>query len=116
MAEPNAPVAPDAPAEAVLAAYREIATIELVLRRLSARIAERIGQEVRGDARRLREEYRRNFESYRAELCRKARDLRIDKRKVMLDQPLRELGTFMVEIELADGTTAAVKTIISEEK
>jgi len=47
---------------------------------------------------------------------RDARDLRIDKRKVKLDQPLRELGTFMVEIELADATTAAVKTIISEEK
>jgi large subunit ribosomal protein L9 len=47
---------------------------------------------------------------------RDARDLRIDKRKVKLDQPLRELGTFMVEIELTDGTTAAVKTIISEEK
>ena len=47
---------------------------------------------------------------------REARDLRIDKRKVKLDQPLRELGTFMVEIELTDGATAAVKTIISEEK
>jgi large subunit ribosomal protein L9 len=47
---------------------------------------------------------------------RDARDLRIDKRNVKLDQPLRELGTFMVEIELADGTAAAVKTIISEEK
>jgi large subunit ribosomal protein L9 len=46
---------------------------------------------------------------------REARDLRIDKRKVRLEQPLRELGTFMVEIELADGTVAAVKTIISEE-
>jgi large subunit ribosomal protein L9 len=47
---------------------------------------------------------------------RDARDLRIEKRKVKLEQPLRELGTFMVEIELADGTTAAVKTIISEER
>ena len=47
---------------------------------------------------------------------RDARDLRIDKRKVMLDQPLRELGTFMVEIDLGDGNIAAVKTIISEEK
>jgi large subunit ribosomal protein L9 len=46
---------------------------------------------------------------------RDARDLRIDKRKVQLDQPLRELGTFMVQIELADGATASVKTIISEE-
>jgi large subunit ribosomal protein L9 len=47
---------------------------------------------------------------------RDARDLRIDKRKVRLEQPLREVGTFMVEIELADGTVTAVKTIISEEK
>jgi large subunit ribosomal protein L9 len=47
---------------------------------------------------------------------RDARDLRIDKRKVRLDAPLRELGTFMVEIELVDGTVASVKTIISEEK
>jgi large subunit ribosomal protein L9 len=47
---------------------------------------------------------------------REARDLRIDKRRVKLEQPLRQLGTHMVEIELPDGTTAAVKTIISEEK
>jgi large subunit ribosomal protein L9 len=47
---------------------------------------------------------------------RDARDLRIDKRKVRLEQPLREVGTFMVEIELADGSVTAVKTIISEEK
>ena len=47
---------------------------------------------------------------------REARDLRIEKRKVRLEQPLREIGTFMVEIELADGTVAAVKTIITEEK
>jgi len=47
---------------------------------------------------------------------REARDLRIDKRKVRLEHPLRELGTHMVEIELPDGTTATVKTIISEEK
>jgi large subunit ribosomal protein L9 len=47
---------------------------------------------------------------------RDARDLRIDKRQVRLEQPLREVGTFMVEIELVDGTVASVKTIISEEK
>lgn len=45
-----------------------------------------------------------------------ARDLRIEKKRVRLEQPLREVGTFMVEIELADGTVAAVKTIIAEEK
>ncbi|HEY5333358.1 MAG TPA: 50S ribosomal protein L9 [Solirubrobacterales bacterium] len=47
---------------------------------------------------------------------RDARDLRIDKRKVMLEQPLRQIGTFMVEIDLGDGNVAAVKTIIAEEK
>ena len=47
---------------------------------------------------------------------REARDLRIEKKRVRLEQPLREVGTFMVEIELADGSIAAVKTIISEEK
>jgi large subunit ribosomal protein L9 len=50
------------------------------------------------------------------EALQEAHDLRIDKRQVKLEPPLRELGTFMVEIELSDGTTAAVKTIISEEK
>jgi large subunit ribosomal protein L9 len=46
---------------------------------------------------------------------REARNLRIDKRKVRLEQPIREIGTHMVEIELADGTVAAVKTIVAEE-
>jgi large subunit ribosomal protein L9 len=46
---------------------------------------------------------------------REARDLRIEKKRVRLEQPLREIGTFMVEIELVDGTVAQVKTIISEE-
>jgi large subunit ribosomal protein L9 len=45
-----------------------------------------------------------------------ARDLRIDRRKVRLEQPIREIGTHMVEIELADGTVATVKTIVAEER
>lgn len=51
-----------------------------------------------------------------ADAIRDARDVRIDRRKIRLDQPLREVGTFMVEIELADGAVASVKTIITEEK
>jgi large subunit ribosomal protein L9 len=47
---------------------------------------------------------------------RDARDLRIDRRKVRLEQPIREIGTHMVEIELADGTVATVKTIVTEER
>lgn len=46
---------------------------------------------------------------------REARDLRIDRRKVRLEQPIRTVGTHMVEIELADGTLATVKTIVAEE-
>lgn len=46
---------------------------------------------------------------------REARDLRIDRRKVRLEQPIREIGTHMVEIELADGAVATVKTIVAED-
>jgi large subunit ribosomal protein L9 len=47
---------------------------------------------------------------------RDARDLQIDRRKVRLEQPIREIGTHMVEIELADGAVASVKTIVTEER
>ena len=43
------------------------------------------------------------------------RDLNIDRRKVRLEQPIREVGTHMVEIELADDAVATVKTIVTEE-
>jgi large subunit ribosomal protein L9 len=46
---------------------------------------------------------------------RQARGLKIDRRKVQLDEPIRELGTHMVEIEVADDVTASVKTIVVEE-
>jgi large subunit ribosomal protein L9 len=49
------------------------------------------------------------------EAIREARDLRLDKRQVRLEQPIREIGTHMVEIELADGSVATVKTIVAEE-
>jgi large subunit ribosomal protein L9 len=50
-----------------------------------------------------------------ADAIREARDLRIDRRKIRLEQPIREIGTHMVEIELADGAVAKVKTIVAEE-
>lgn len=49
------------------------------------------------------------------EAIQEARDLRLDKRQVRLEHPIREIGTHMVEIELADGSVAAVKTIVAEE-
>jgi large subunit ribosomal protein L9 len=51
-----------------------------------------------------------------ADAIRDARDLRIDRRKVRLEQPIHEIGTYMVEVELPGGTTASVKTIVAEEK
>lgn len=44
-----------------------------------------------------------------------ARGLRFERRQVRLEQPIREIGTHMVEIELADGAIASVKTIVAEE-
>ena len=51
-----------------------------------------------------------------AEAIRDARDLRIDRRKIRLEQPIHETGTYMVEIEILGGATASVKTIIAEQK
>lgn len=51
-----------------------------------------------------------------ADAIQDARDLRIDRRRIRLEQPIREIGTHMVEIELADGTVASVKTIVTEER
>ena len=45
-----------------------------------------------------------------------ARGLKVDRRKIRLEEPIRETGTFMVEIEVGGGVTAAVKTIVAEAK
>ena len=45
-----------------------------------------------------------------------ARGLKVDRKKIRLDDPIREVGTYMVEVELAGGATASVKTIVAEEK
>jgi uncharacterized protein (DUF58 family) len=57
---------------------------------------EHLGTELRVDARRLRAEYRANFEAYRDELVRKARDLRIDYHLLRTDEPVdRALGAYV---------------------
>ena len=33
-----------------------------------------------------------------------------------LEQPIHEIGTYMVEVEVSGGVTASVKTIVAEEK
>jgi large subunit ribosomal protein L9 len=45
-----------------------------------------------------------------------ARGLRLDHRKVRLDEPIRELGTHMIEIEVSPGVTTSVKTIVVDAK
>jgi large subunit ribosomal protein L9 len=45
-----------------------------------------------------------------------ARGLRVERKKIRLDEPIREIGTYMVEVELAGGATANVKTIVAEAK
>ena len=51
-----------------------------------------------------------------ADAVRQARGLKLDHRKVQLEQPIRELGTQMVEIEVAPGVTTSVKTMVVEAK
>jgi large subunit ribosomal protein L9 len=43
---------------------------------------------------------------------REARGIRIDRRKVHLEEPIRNVGTHMVVVEVADGVTATVKTMV----
>jgi len=43
----------------------------------------------------------------------KARGLKLDAKKVHLDQPIRTTGTHMVTVEVHDGVTADVKTIVT---
>jgi len=43
---------------------------------------------------------------------REARGIRVDKRKVHLEDPIRNVGTHMVVIEVSDGVTATVKTMV----
>ncbi|MEX0620097.1 MAG: 50S ribosomal protein L9 [Solirubrobacterales bacterium] len=51
-----------------------------------------------------------------AEAIRDARGLKVDKRKIRLDVPIHQVGTYMIDVEVAGGATASVKTIVAEEK
>ena len=44
-----------------------------------------------------------------------ARGVKLDKRKVLLSEPIKSTGTHMVTVEVADGVTADVKTIVTAE-
>jgi large subunit ribosomal protein L9 len=44
---------------------------------------------------------------------RQARGLKLDRRKVQLEEPIRTTGSHMVTVEVHDGVTATVKTIVT---
>jgi large subunit ribosomal protein L9 len=48
-----------------------------------------------------------------ADAVRQARGVRLDKRRVLLTDPIRTTGTHMVTVEVADGVTADIKTIVT---
>jgi large subunit ribosomal protein L9 len=49
-----------------------------------------------------------------ADAIAEARGLRIDRKRIRLDEGIREVGTYMVEVEVPGGATASVKTIVAE--
>ena len=51
-----------------------------------------------------------------ASAIREARGLRIDKRNVHLPEPIKNVGTYMVVVDVVDGATATIKTMIVAKK
>jgi large subunit ribosomal protein L9 len=48
-----------------------------------------------------------------ADAVRQARGVWLDKRRIRLGEPIRTTGTHMVTVEVADGVTAEIKTIVT---
>jgi large subunit ribosomal protein L9 len=49
-----------------------------------------------------------------ADAIQAARGIKVDRKKIRLEEPIRETGTYMVEVEVGGGVTASVKTIVAE--
>jgi large subunit ribosomal protein L9 len=47
-----------------------------------------------------------------ADAIRDARGIRVDRRKVHLEEPIRNVGTYMVVVEVTDEVTATIKTMV----
>ncbi len=47
-----------------------------------------------------------------ADAIRDARGIRVDRRKIHLEDPIRHVGTYMVVVEVADDVMASVKTMV----
>jgi len=48
-----------------------------------------------------------------ADAVRQARGVKIDKRRVRLTEPIKTTGTHMVTVEVSEGVTADIKTIVT---
>lgn len=46
----------------------------------------------------------------------RARNVKIDKKKISLEEPIKEVGDFMVEIEVSAGVNATAKVIVAAAK
>jgi large subunit ribosomal protein L9 len=51
-----------------------------------------------------------------ADAIREARGIKIDRRKIHLDEPIKTVGTRMISVEIGDGVIANVKTMVVEQK
>jgi large subunit ribosomal protein L9 len=51
-----------------------------------------------------------------ADAIKDARGIKVDRRKIHLDDPIKTVGTHMVTLEVSDGVTATVKTMVVEQK
>src|ERR671937_2693955 len=51
-----------------------------------------------------------------ADAIRDARGIRIDRRHVHLEDPIKTVGTHLVTVEVSEGVTATVKTMVVEQK
>jgi large subunit ribosomal protein L9 len=51
-----------------------------------------------------------------ADAIAEARGLRVERKRIQLPEPIRALGTYMVEVEVGPDTVAKVKTIVAEER
>jgi large subunit ribosomal protein L9 len=45
-----------------------------------------------------------------------ARGLKLDKNRVSLPEPIKSLGTYMVDVDVVDGVTVTVKTMVVAKK
>ena len=51
-----------------------------------------------------------------ADAIKEARGITIDRRDIRLDEPIKTVGTRMVEVEVQAGVVATVKTMVTEQK